>query len=428
MHSIILYEVYVLTQNRWALHAKYPNAERDGALWDARNTEAQTGRPTKVIRDTYYPDLNYSEEIIAYLSTSAKSCVLQREQKPKKTQLKSQTRRNKVQIQNERRAADSPQSVGSGFVGCLLVALAISLAIATGLTALFSMLLSAIPKFGIDISGTISSKILLYWYIFTFVLSTIALNRAYVPWRHLFAQRFKNKPAPETNIAIPAGQIAFEAERNTDTERDKNILKTLRGDVDGLEQDQPQGTSSPTSNIDTQSSEPQSIKEEAFSNSDETNSAKKENEISEEIEPPKEIEQLDDTDSDQVDVPTPLADMDINDLLMVKFLGEAVSTLRSDQEQFDAYTRFGMSLYLAGAAAALADQRGLASAAEQAVLAGALQLIGHSTAMVDSFWAKYGDTMDSNKNRDLIAAGAAAMKQYMYLDDTPARDVGNIIE
>jgi adenylate cyclase len=75
MLRIVQYEVYALHEGRWTLHARYPGAERDDALDDARRTEGRTGYPTKVVRDTYYRDLNYSEETVTYLSPRAKKSV-----------------------------------------------------------------------------------------------------------------------------------------------------------------------------------------------------------------------------------------------------------------------------------------------------------------------------------------------------------------
>ena len=94
----------------------------------------------------------------------------------------------------------------------------------------------------------------------------------------------------------------------------------------------------------------------------------------------------------------------------------------------DAYTRFGLSLYLAGAASALGDQRGLTPDAERSVLSQALRLIGHSKVMVESFLAKYDDNMEAKKNRDLISAGETAMIRHLHSSDGSAKTLGSIIE
>ena len=72
MRGIVQYEVYVFESGRWSLHARYPGMQRADALSDADATEYSTGRATKVVRDTYFPDINENEEVTTYLSPKAK--------------------------------------------------------------------------------------------------------------------------------------------------------------------------------------------------------------------------------------------------------------------------------------------------------------------------------------------------------------------
>src|SRR5436309_967980 len=73
MRAVVQYEVYVLTQGRWSLHARYTGMQRADAIMDASATESQTGHATKVMRDTYWPDVNENEEITTYLSPKARA-------------------------------------------------------------------------------------------------------------------------------------------------------------------------------------------------------------------------------------------------------------------------------------------------------------------------------------------------------------------
>ncbi len=120
--------------------------------------------------------------------------------------------------------------------------------------------------------------------------------------------------------------------------------------------------------------------------------------------------------------------MDIDRLIMTRFLGDTVMALRANQNQMDARTRFGVSLYLAGAASALADQHGLTPDAEHAVLSDALGLIGHTNAVRESFFSKYDENMDAIKNREIIQAGESAMRLHLKFADGPAKGLGSMIE
>lgn len=75
MLAITQFELYVLQKGRWLLHARYPGEERNEAVLDARTTEHTTGFPSKVIRETYFPDINESERITTYISQKAKDAT-----------------------------------------------------------------------------------------------------------------------------------------------------------------------------------------------------------------------------------------------------------------------------------------------------------------------------------------------------------------
>ena len=72
MLAITQFEVQVLQKGRWTIHARYPGEERNQAIQDARATEAGTGFAAKVIRETYFPEVNESERITVYASPKAK--------------------------------------------------------------------------------------------------------------------------------------------------------------------------------------------------------------------------------------------------------------------------------------------------------------------------------------------------------------------
>ncbi|MCA1941607.1 MAG: adenylate/guanylate cyclase domain-containing protein, partial [Caenispirillum bisanense] len=72
MPAIVNYEVYVLEGKEWSLYARFPGDERTKAIDEAINVEGQTAKPTKVMRETWYPESNTSEEAVAYISPRAR--------------------------------------------------------------------------------------------------------------------------------------------------------------------------------------------------------------------------------------------------------------------------------------------------------------------------------------------------------------------
>ena len=72
MLAITQFEVYVLENGRWTIHARYGSDQRKAAVMDARTTEFTTGLPTKVVAETYFPEINESELVTAYISPKAR--------------------------------------------------------------------------------------------------------------------------------------------------------------------------------------------------------------------------------------------------------------------------------------------------------------------------------------------------------------------
>jgi|AGTN01.1.fsa_nt_gi Adenylate cyclase, family 3 (some proteins contain HAMP domain) len=99
---IVHYEVYVLEGRGWMLHARFPRAERESAVAEAKELEQNLGVRVKVLRETYYTDDNAFEEAEIYVS-GMKVPVKPQAQPPRRAQAAG------------RRAV--PSSAGSGGSG-----------------------------------------------------------------------------------------------------------------------------------------------------------------------------------------------------------------------------------------------------------------------------------------------------------------------
>ncbi len=444
MLRVVQYEVYVLDRGRWFFQSRYPGAERDEAILDARNTEVRTGYPTKVVKDTYHRDQNYSEETTTYTSPNAKIHLAQNKSAPLHSRQTrgNQTHRSKA-IGKPGTAGDPQnrkplQPVSDGtFVVRLVLALGGSMILAAALTALLATALNAINKLGYRVSSDAGSQITIYWYIAMFLLSAVALNKAYVPWRQLFARRSIDaavaqhiepaSPPPETHLKPKHPDSEIQAEKD----RAVFEMKTMRGDIDvaaepaQLDDTTVFGTLDEGHTSDQESENPKD--HEGVVNSEKVDGKQT-------IAPPSNpiVEaknELQDTQKpSEVAQATTLTEMDIERLIMMRFLGDAVMTLRASHDQMDARTQFGVSLYLAGAASALADQRGLTPDSEHAVLSDALKLIGHGNAKRDSFFTAYDENMAAKKNQGVIEAGQQAMTRHLQFTNCPAKDLGALLQ
>jgi len=68
---IVHYEVYVLEGRGWMLHARFPRTERETAILEAKELENTLGVRVRVLRETYYTDDNSFEEAEVYSTQGA---------------------------------------------------------------------------------------------------------------------------------------------------------------------------------------------------------------------------------------------------------------------------------------------------------------------------------------------------------------------
>lgn len=437
MLKIVQYEVYFLDNRRWYFQARYPGAERDEAMADAYRTERRTGYPTKVIKDTYHRDLNYSEETTAYISPNAKRLVST-----------THTKTGKAQY-NDRKTAQSdppvsasfnqgnahritPISDGTFFVR-LVLALGGSMVLAAALTALLGTALNALNKIGYGISSESGSQISLYWYIAMFVLSAVALNKKYVPWRQVLSKRTQKIDLREKSLdASSKVRVSLKDKHPDATKEEKKALekfkmKTRRGDLDvAMPADTEIELDANMDSVNPVTSEVNSTEEKIESPSAPPPSIDADVTVPSDTAPVVMDKGPGDVTRPQEDM-TPLTDMDIERLIMIRFLGDTVMTLRAGADQMDARTRFGVSLYLAGAASALADQRGLTPDIEKAVLTESLKLIGNGNAMSDSFFATYDENMGAAKNKGIVDAGFQSMLQHLQHTNQPNNGFSDVL-
>ncbi len=441
MLRVVQYEVHILDEGRWYFHARYPGAERDQALSDAKLTEYQTGSPAKVIKDTYHRDLNYSEESVIYLSPNAKSKSTKRKPRGRKpgtyTGSQSGSELRAKQTKNDG-SGTTPVSDGK-FLTRLVLALLGSLIIASALTVLLGTVLNNLPNFGIALSSDQGTKITVYWYIVMFGVSCIALNKAYVPWRRMFAKHAQPSTAASRIKAVlskPARGMSFKpkhdaSERERELAKETQDMKVQRGDLDTIDDvndaDSTQdstGFSSETAPTEAPKKPEPQVKEKAAQPEIDQKAQEKKTEQPKPKNPPHvekdaAVENIKDAAASEAGKPTALTDMDLDRLMMVRFLGDTVMNLRTKQAKLDTQTRHGVALYLAGAAAALADRRGLTPHQEKDVLLEALTLLGQSSEEREAFMKSSEHQLDMPKNKEIVHAGEEAMYQHLQLSNKP---------
>ncbi|MEQ9449100.1 MAG: adenylate/guanylate cyclase domain-containing protein [Rhodospirillaceae bacterium] len=66
------FEVYYHQNGRWQLHASFESGEREVAVEEATMVANKEGYATRVVRETFYPDTNTTEDVVTWQSPKAK--------------------------------------------------------------------------------------------------------------------------------------------------------------------------------------------------------------------------------------------------------------------------------------------------------------------------------------------------------------------
>ncbi|MGE4061791.1 MAG: adenylate/guanylate cyclase domain-containing protein [Rhodospirillaceae bacterium] len=66
------FEVYYHQNGRWQLHASYEASQREMAIEEAKSVEQKEGYATRVVRETFIPETNTTENVITFQSQKAK--------------------------------------------------------------------------------------------------------------------------------------------------------------------------------------------------------------------------------------------------------------------------------------------------------------------------------------------------------------------
>ena len=95
---------------------------------------------------------------------------------------------------------------------------------------------------------------------------------------------------------------------------------------------------------------------------------------------------------------------------MMKFLGDALQTVKSKQQKMDGVSKFGINLFLAGATEALSHEHNLSPESVAAILSDSVQVLGYKKAQADEFAAKADEYLVSDpKYMHMYEAGRNSM-------------------
>lgn len=356
--SSISYEIYLLKSGRWELHTKFTPDEQHECVEEAKRIYA-AGRVegVRVIEDTYDPQTKTSTEETLFCSPRRPP-----PKKPKpvaKAAKPLKVRRSKPEKKAPAKREKSEITQGIPKIAAVSTA---SLTVAAMLSYVALLVLQQMQELEIALSSTTAQGILIAVFLVSAAALFIPLMRRFGPsLRQANAASLEEKPLPEVNPPAVAADTAAAA---------------------------------------AEVPEPPPLSEDV---------PVEDGEEDEEDEALEDAEDEDETDEAE-EIPV-AANAGAVDADMLKFIRDSLEPLAAAGRQFDAFNRFGLTLFFSGAAEYLASRDGLPRDEAQAILSRHVQLLGHTPEMATGFCSNIDEYLVNPKYFRMYEAGRSAIVQ-----------------
>jgi class 3 adenylate cyclase len=451
---IVHYEVYVLEGRGWMLHARFPRTERETAINEAKELEHTLGIHVRVLRETYYTDDNAFEEAEIYTTGGGKGgdkakgqatggrggatagAGAARSRSAGSLGGGNAATRSRsgppAQVAAVRRAPPprpvrkrSPEQTAHArqLIGRLLAITALALACALLSIKLTPNAIMFLWQMGFNLTITPQSygQLLFAVFVITFLMVAVPLSMRFLP-RQTAIPRF-GKPtwgaggkavrrAPQVDPAVKKSLDKLAAKALAEEERGVRPPEPAEEelpeiDVDDLPQIKPSPDDVPLPEIRPDPEDTPAPVEDKRKNGDKAN---------DKAEPEKDGKK----DKKQAEG---AAAVEALQPAVMRFLSGAVTQAKSLAPNMDAFTKFALHLYMAGAVEALCDFRKQGDTAKSKLVATALETLGTRGELATKFYDKLEEYLMEPRYLGVVQAGRDAMGDFMLGDESGAHRV-----
>lgn len=389
------YEVQVLQGGKWRIHAQFPSGARDDAIEEAITLETMQGiTGIKVVRDTYDDRSGLHREHVVHKHTPTKSAAAlsmpgASGEGNKYASIMARAQANRTPDFDDgmsgARGGNQKKS-GMGVVAKLLLVILFSIGVSAALTLIMNASLPYKKLGGIAFYGQMRANVMMGAALSFFLLSVITTFRAFMGKDELDTPDFellerRKKQQEDAQRKALAKKKAEEEKRALEEEK-----KRAREEEDAIKKQ---------------------IEEELKKKAEEEATAKPE-ESDKEEQPAPEAEEKEEAFSNL----SPMAEK--QKALLMGFFGESIRNLPAERKKMDNFNRFGVNLYLAGAAEALGGERNLDSESIILILTDALQLMGLKPEHAEAFARRYEDyLLQSASYMEIFQAGRRDLSSFI---------------
>ena len=403
--SIVL-EIYGLRGGRWSIHANYSIQEREQCLEDAKELDAK-GRfeAVCVVRETYSKESNEARQAVIYHSpklTSPPPVATVTESGAGKSQPAAPQRKNGGDDGSWRKKEDKRPSKSSGktagaspaakskkkaapvvqdgptladVLPRLLAVAVASLMGALVIAYLAYAIIQYLPELGVVPGKTVSQSIIISVFLFSFIFIFIPLLKRFVPAIQASARRRTQHAAAAAPGPPPV--VDIEVERPTD--------------------------SVPSPGPEDPPSEP--------AGSGGATDVDVENDASADATPDE--PEPEEKPADETPAPSGVETKDVKkpdvNAELLKFIRDSLEPLAKAGHELNAFNRFGLTLFFAGAGEYLATRYKVSKEEITDILCAHVQILGHTADMARGFCANIDEYLVNPKYFQMYERGRTAL-------------------
>ncbi|MEG3618447.1 adenylate/guanylate cyclase domain-containing protein [Magnetovibrio sp. PR-2] len=405
------YEVQVMQGGKWRIHAQFPPAARDDAIEEAKTLESMPGLSgIKVVRDNYDERSGLHKEHVVYKHVpqqsgpqgAAPASAAPQESKSSAVAQKYMARADANRMSDidfgdseEAFTGRKPKKQGSGLGVFTKLMLIILLSIT--ISAIVVIVVNGVMPYkkfnGIRLYGDTRVHIMIALAIITFLASMLASYFMFLHGDQLDAPdpaklKFERQKAEKRHQREQAARAEAQAKKKATEEARRKAEEALR-----------------------QKAEEERSRKEA----EELLKKHAEEDEEEEAQDDEQAEEKDE-DADFSNL-SPVAEA--QKAVLMGFFGEAVGKLPPERKKLDNYNRFGVNLFLAGAAESLGGARNLDGDSIAEILASSLGVMGLKEEHAQAFAKRYEDyLLQDARYMEMFQSGRQTMIKHLDGDKT----------
>lgn len=444
----INFEVQIMQGGRWTIHARFPGSQREQAIEEGKQLDqSNIGGGVRVIRDVYDSETGTSSEYTVYKSTSPGSVVTggkdigpgsgssagwniddddDDDDIPEDDSfIDDPDERKRIKKKRKELEKDGQGQTLTGLVVKLLLITLTSTIFSVAAVFGANYLIDGANIFGVKMRGPALENFLILLFFIVFITTAILLA----------SQAFKGKKLKEKKARRPAPKLApATGGRPAPAKSQAHAAPPAKDESSGGK------ASVEGDSMDAFRADAAKAGEDASSLDDLASDLASELSVDSDDADADNQDEQSPPDTEQTDQPELVADDDVGDEMpgtdgtpaalspqeekqksyMMDFMKEGLEGAGQQAQSMSNFDKFGVSLFVAGAAEALCQTQELSETARAKIMADGVQTMGFKRTHANSFAEKYEEYLVQDPTyMQMFQAGRNAMNTY-YTDSSHA--------